>query len=148
MTPFRVVSPLPVEPIAAPTPEEVKREEQRAKALHGKDLWIALVELWRTNFGIEDAPQPDRVPNLHAATNPYVFAYLRSKAGLTDATREAIYLLDGGDPDVAVKELTKAQLREARLIAENIAAVSSFHAPDISELLEYTYEFRTLPKED
>lgn len=145
VTPLRVVPAPVVEAEVEPTPEETDR---RMKVLHGKDLWIALVGVWRENFGVEDAPQPNRVGNLTAVLNPMTFAYLRTKAGLTDATREAIYLLDGGDPDADVKRLGKSQLREARLIAENIAQVASFHAPDLADQLEYSYEFRTIPSED
>jgi len=147
VTPFRVV-PQPA-PAAKADPEaERAAEEQRVKVLHGKDLWVALTDVWRTNFGVEDTEQPDRVTNLMAAVNPLVLTYLRTKAGLTDATREAIYLLDGGDPDASPMQLTKSQVREARLIAENIAQVASFHAPIFTEQLEYSYEFRTIPKED
>jgi hypothetical protein len=109
------------------------------------------VDVWRTNFGVEGAEQPDRVRNLMGAINPFVNAYLRSRAGMTEATREAIYLLDGGDPEAATPPrygLANRQLREARLIAENIAQVASFHAPWLAEQLEYAYEFHTLPKED
>ena len=125
-----------------------QKEQERLRLLHGKDLWIALIELWREGFGVENVAQPDRVKALHGATNPLVYAYLKSTKGLTDATRTAVYLLDGGDPYATVLQLTKSQLREARLLAENIAQVSSFHAPEFTELLEYTYEFRTLPSED
>lgn len=154
VTPLRIVP--KVETVAAPVEtvdaDAVRAaEEQRVKVLHGKDQWIALIDVWRENFGVEDAPQPDRVPHLHAAASPFVGAYLQTREGLTDAAREAIYLLDGGDPE-AVKPprygLTSRQLREARLIAENIAQVASFHAPWLTELLEYAYEFRTLPSEE
>jgi hypothetical protein len=156
VTPFRPApapAPAPVsEPVAppAPTEAEARAEQTRVQALHGKDMWIALVGEWRTNFMVEGAPQPDRVANLGAAANPFVTSYLRSMAGLTDATRQAIYLLDMGDPEEAHWRplLSSRQLREARLIAENIAQVASFHAPWITEQLEYSYEFRTLPKED
>lgn len=162
VTPFRVVpKPAPVAaPVAAPVPVPVETgdaeseraaEEQRVRVLHGKDQWISLIEVWRDNFGIEDTEQPDRVANLHAAASPFVGAYLQKREGLTDATREAIYLLDGGDPTVVVLPrygLTNRQLREARLIAENIGQVASFHAPWLGELLEYAYEYRTLPPEE
>jgi hypothetical protein len=148
VTPLRVVPP-PSEPSAPPDAQAAQAaEEQRARVLHGKDQWIALIEVWRDGFMVEDAEQPDRVRNLQGAANPFTLAYLRTKAGLTDATREAIYLLDGGDPDATVKQISKAQLREARLIAENIAQVASFHAPWLTEQLEYAYEFRTLPPEE
>jgi hypothetical protein len=157
-TPFRPapvsepVAPVPSEPAAppAPTEAEVRAEQARVQALHGKDMWIALIGEWRTNFMVEGAPQPDRVANLGAAVNPFVTSYLRTMAGLTDATRQAIYLLDMGDPEEANWRplLSSRQRREARLIAENIAQVASFHAPWITEQLEYSYEFRTLPKED
>jgi hypothetical protein len=136
--------------VVTPTMDEAaktKAEEQRVKALHGKDMWVTLISVWRDGFGVEDAPQPDRVRNLTAALTPDTLAYVKGKAGLTDATREAIYLLDGGDPEAPPK-LTNAQLREARLIAENIAQVASFHAPFIAERLEYTYEYHTLPTGD
>jgi len=125
-----------------------QKEQERLRLLHGKDLWIALIELWREGFGVENVAQPDRVKALQGATNPLVYAYLKSTRGLTDAARTAVYLLDGGDPYATVLQLTKSQLREARLLAENIAQVSSFHAPEFTDLLEYTYEFRTLPSED
>jgi hypothetical protein len=151
--PFRVVvNPPPEVPPVVTTPpmdEAAKRraEEQRVRALHGKDQWITLIGVWRENFGVEGAPQPDRVRNLMAVLNPDVIAYLRSTSGLTGATRGAVYLLDGGDPDAPVT-LSNAQIREARMIAENITQVASFHAPMIAEMMEYTYEYRTLPTED
>ena len=154
VTPLRVVP--PPEPVAAPVakadPEaERAAEERRVKVLHGKDTWISLIDVWRTNFNVEGAEQPDRVANLHVAASPFVGAYLQTREGLTDATREAIYLLDGGDPETAVPPrygLTSRQLREARLLAENIAQVASFHAPWMTEQLEYAYEYRTLPPEE
>jgi hypothetical protein len=158
VTPLRIVP--KSETVAAPAPAPVEAvdaeaaralEEQRVKVLHGKDQWVALIDVWRDNFGVAEAPQPDRVPHLHAAASPFVGAYLQTREGLTDATREAIYLLDGGDPEASKPiryGLTNRQLREARLIAENIAQVASFHAPWLTELLEYAYEFRTLPSED
>lgn len=150
VTPFRVVEPTPPTPKADPAAERAA-EERRVKVLHGKDTWVALIDVWRQNFGVEGADQPDRVGNLAAAANPFVHAYLQSRAGLTDATREAVALLDGGDPDVLLPTrygLTNAQLCEARLIAENIAQVASFHAPWLAEMLEYDYEYRTLPTGD
>jgi len=158
VTPFRIVPKL--ETVATPVPVPVETggkaaeraaEEQRVRVLHGKDQWIALIEVWRENFGIEGTAQPDRVGSLHAAASPFVGAYLQTREGLTDATREAIYLLDGGDPSVVVLPrygLTNRQLREARLVAENIGQVASFHAPWLGELLEYAYEYRTLPTEE
>lgn len=155
VTPFRVVEPPPAPvtaPVARADPEaERAAEERRVKVLHGKDTWVTLIDVWRQNFGVENAEQPDRVANLHAAASPFVAAYLQTREGMTDATREAIYLLDGGDPEAAMPPrygLTNRQLREARLIAENIAQVASFHAPWLTELLEYAYEYRTLPTGD
>ena len=101
--------------------------------------------MWRKNFGIADAPQPDRVANLSVALNPFVSVYLSQRDGLTHATREAIYLLDGGDPEAATWTLNAQQVRESRLVAENIAQVASFHAPEIAEQLEYAHKYRTLP---
>lgn len=154
--PFTVVKGDAPKPVAVPVAKvdeaaERAAEEQRVKVLHGKDTWVTLIDVWRMNFGVEGAEQPDRVANLHAAANPFVGAYLQTREGLTDATREAIYLLDGGDPDTVLPPrygLTNAQLCEARLIAENIAQVASFHAPWLTELLEYAYEYRTLPTGD
>ena len=151
VTPFRVVEPTPA-PVTAKVDAAVERaaEEQRVKVLHGKDTWVTLIDVWRTNFD-GAGEQPDRVANLHAAASPFVAAYLQTREGMTDATREAIYLLDGGDPEAAMPPrygLTNRQLREARLIAENIAQVASFHAPWLTELLEYAYEYRTLPTGD
>lgn len=150
VTPFPAAVPAAATP--AMSPEAVaaaaKAEELRVQRLHGKDLWIALIEVWRQGFMVEGAQQPDRVANLNAAMSPNVMAYIRSKAGITDATREAIYLLDGGDPEGDYRTgINAAQRREARLIAENIAQVASFHAPWFTEQLEYSYDFRTIPQE-
>jgi hypothetical protein len=150
VTPLRVVTPSPASAITKDEAAERATEERRVKVLHGKDTWVTLIEVWRQNFGVE-GEQPDRVANLHAAASPFVAAYLQSREGLTDATREAIYLLDGGDPEAVMLSryaLTNRQLREARLIAENIAQVASFHAPWLAQLLEYAFEYRTIPKED
>lgn len=143
VTPLRVV-PQPseaTEPVApassALSPEEEKRAADTAKALHGRDLWLALIEMWRQGFGVEGVPQPDRVGTLLRVLlmdGGSVFAYLRTKKGITDATRDVL-------AEIHQRPLDREIKREARLLAENIAQVSSFHAPDLTERLEYTAEF-------
>lgn len=140
VTPLRVVPPASeaVAPASsAISPEEEKRAADTAKALHGRDLWLALIEMWRQGFGVEGVPQPDRVNTLLRVLlmdGGSVFAYLRTKKGITDATRDVL-------TEIHQRPLDREIKREARLLAENIAQVSSFHAPDLTERLEYTAEF-------
>lgn len=130
VTPFRVVE-------SEPTAEEkAKAEAEAAKLLHGRDLWLALIEMWRQNFGV-DAAQPDRVGTLQRVIQmggSDLNKYLATKAGVTDATRDVLC-------ELLQRPLDKAIKKEARLLAENIAQVSSFHAPHLTEMLEYTREY-------
>lgn len=117
-------------------------EQDRIKVLHGRDVWLALIEMWRENFGVTDAPQPDRVATLTRILHmdgKAVFAYLKTKDGLTHATRDVLC-------EMLQRPLDNAVKREARLLAENIAQVCSFHAPDIADRLEYSSEYHIIPE--
>ena len=116
--------------------------EDRAKILHGRDVWLALIEMWGENFGVEGAAQPDRaaiLARLLHMDGASILAYLRTKQGLTDATRDVLCELRRRPLDNGIK-------RDARLLAENIAQVCSFHAPTITEMLEYSAEFHIIPE--
>lgn len=129
-------------PEARPADPPGLTAEQRVRLLHGRDVWLALVEMWRENFAVEGAPQPDRVAILARLLHmdgASIFAFLRSKQGLTDATRDVLCELLQRPLDNGIK-------REARLIAENIAQVCSFHAPNLAEMLEYSAEFHIIPE--
>jgi hypothetical protein len=141
--PLKAAEPAPV-PAAPVEPEEPSPAMERARAqlIHGRDLWLALIETWRLNWGIADAPQPERIRILTTMLHTdgaSIFAYLRTKAGITDATRDVLCEITQWPLDNSVK-------REARLLAENIAQVCSFHAPEITEMLEYSAEFHILPE--
>jgi hypothetical protein len=120
--------------------KEAQAKSDKAKALHGRDLWLALIDMWRQGFGLDEAPQPDRVAvllRILRVDGGAVFAYLRSRAGLTDATRDVL-------SEILQRPLDAEAKRAARLLAENIAQVSSFYAPDLTERLEYTAEFHNI----
>ena len=149
VTPFPLKAAEPAEP-AAPAPiapvgpvaDPAADDRARARLIHGRDLWLALIEMWRMNWGVEDAPQPDRVrilTNMLHMDGAALFTYLRAKAGITDATRDVLCEITQWPLDNSIK-------REARLLAENIAQVCSFHAPEITEMLEYSAEFHILPE--
>lgn len=136
--PLATVTPMPVAPVASP--EAI--DQNKAKLLHGRDLWLALIEMWGENWNVEGAPQPDRVGTLLRllhSDGKSILAYLATKAGLTDATRDVLCELRQRPLDNAIK-------REARLYAENIAQVCSFHAPNMTDLLEYSAEYHILPE--
>ena len=140
--PLTLVRPVPMVPPVQPATPPGPTAEQRVRLLHGRDVWLALIEMWRENFGVEGAPQPDRVAILARLLHmdgASIFAYLRSKQGLTDATRDVLCELLQRPLDSRIK-------REARLVAENIAQVCSFHAPNLAEMLEYSAEFHIIPE--
>lgn len=146
VTPFPLKAAEPAAPVPAapvePAADPAADDRTRAQLIHGRDLWLALIETWRMNWGVEGAPQPDRVrilSNMLHMDGAAIFAYLRAKAGITDATRDVLCEITQCPLDNSVK-------REARLLAENIAQVGSFHAPEIAEMLEYSAEFHILPE--
>jgi hypothetical protein len=135
--PGATITPFPTE-----VPEAADREVLRLKVLHGRDVWLALIEMWRENFGVEDAPQPDRAAILVRLLHMdgiAIFAFLRTKEGITDATRDVLCELYRRPLDNEIK-------RESRLLAENIAQVCSFYVPTLAAMLEYTAEFHIIPE--
>jgi len=112
-----------VTPAKTPNPSE---EVVRA----GCDVWYGIIHAWEQGFGDESAEQPDRGELMIRAINTAaadIFAFLRYCDGLTRVVRTC-------RPDWTTVK--------ARLIAENIASVSSaLGIPGIADHLEYTNEY-------
>jgi hypothetical protein len=112
-----------IEPAKTPNPSE---EVVRA----GCDVWYGIIHAWEQGFGDEEADQPDRGELMIRAINTSatdIFAFLRYCNGLTRLVRTC-------RPDWSTVK--------SRLIAENIASVSSaLGIPGIADHLEYTNEY-------
>lgn len=120
--------------VAAPmaAPMDPKKDHRYELVQNGGIAWYHLVSMWSTNFGTE-GPQPDRgtaLIELMTDEGVGIYAYLRREGGLTQAVRSV-------SPQLGTKQ--------SRLIAENIAQVSSaMGISGLADLLEYTRQFRKL----
>lgn len=118
------------EPI--PTSEPVKPDTRAARVQAGGVVFYHLVSTWGQNFGTEGV-QPDRVKCLNDALTDEsleIFAFVQNAGGLTQAVS-------------AVAPSMEA--RKRRLIAENIASVSSaMGVSGLADMLEYKKEYRNM----
>jgi len=94
-----------------------------------------LVNNWSNGFGIPGASQPDRVKLLEATMESEggkILGFLRSVGGLTQAVMDVLPSLSH---------------RDSRLLAENIASVSSAVGwSDLADTLEYDRKYREIGK--
>ena len=123
----------------------------KAAKVRGKDLdrgrksFEKLLRLWLENFGVEDAPQPDRAEAMRALANGpqsfRVLAYVKEQGGLTYAVNTLLHdLLPDTDFDTHRKLVLE--------VAGNMTQVSSILFPDLSDLYEYKDIFRTDAEEE
>ena len=99
----------------------------------GKNVFRKFMLKWSEGFGETDTPQPDRASLLNKTMSDYslhVIRYVKSVGGLTHATMHVF-------PTTNYNE-TKYR-EKVRLLAENVAQVSSILCPPLSELLEYPF---------
>jgi len=81
------------EPAPAPdvdpfTAHDAEIAAQEAQIEDGTRAWAPVVRLWAQNYGVEDAPQPDRAGALMAVMNGHgraATAYIRERGGLAGA---------------------------------------------------------------
>jgi hypothetical protein len=109
---------------------EVREAEIRQT---GGVAFYYLVSNWSNGFGIPAAPQPDRVKLLEATMESEggkILGFLRAVGGLTQAVMEVM-------PNLSH--------RDTRLLAENIASVSSAVGwSDLADTLEYERKYREI----
>jgi hypothetical protein len=120
-------------PVPSSEPEGQVYQEKvlRERAESGGVVWYHLVTTWAQNFG-ESGKQPDRAKLLTDAMNDGgsdMIFYVRQQGGLTRCVRSV------------APNLSKAQ---SRLIAENIASVSSALGIPLHDFLEYDKETRDI----
>ena len=99
----------------------------------GKNVFRTFMKKWADGFGDLDAVQPDRSQLMNKTMSDYslhVIRYVKSVGGLTHATMHVF----------PTKDYNETQYRKnIRLLAENVAQVSSILCPPLSELLEYPF---------
>jgi hypothetical protein len=113
-------------------------ETENAKRVRdGVAAWYNLITEWSKNLGVEGEPQPNRVAILEEALTDdgrSIFAYLQSSGGLTKSIYDIF-------PEWGIKQ--------CRRVAEHIAQVSSaMGVPLISDLLEFTKDYRNILKDE
>lgn len=117
---------------AVPSSEPPKRDTRAERAQAGGVVFYHLVSTWAQNFGTEGT-QPDRAKCLTDAMTDEsleLFAFIHNAGGLTQAVTSVA-------PQMAP--------RQRRLIAENIASVSSaLGITGLADMLEYTKQYRKM----
>lgn len=100
----------------------------------GYKVFKDFVDEWNTNFGIENTEQPDRA-KLVTDTMSYhskdILGFIKHYGGLTNAVFAVLEDTDMDDRDDRMYN---------RLLAENIAQVSSILYPPLAETLEYPFK--------
>jgi hypothetical protein len=99
----------------------------------GKNVFNQFIKKWSQGFGDANAEQPDRADLMNKTMSDYslhVIRYVRAYGGLTSVTMRAFPTSDYQDPTYRKK---------MRLLAENVAQVSSVLCPPLSDLLEYPF---------
>jgi hypothetical protein len=101
---------------------------------NGYETFKNFIDEWNTNFGIEDAEQPDRA-KLVTDTMSYhskdVLGFIKHSGGLTHSIFVVL-------PDTDLEDRDDRMYN--RLLAENIAQVSSILYPPLAETLEYPFK--------
>lgn len=126
-------------PLEAPLPATASINDKQLK--RGKAAFEKLVNLWLTNFGVEDADQPDRAEEMRVLANGAkafsVLAYVTAVGGVTWAVNGTVA---SGMPETERQNLVLT-------LAANITQVASILFPDLSDLYEYKNIFKR-PEED
>jgi hypothetical protein len=118
-------------PSSEPKVDLYQEQALKERAESGGVAWYHLVSEWSQNFGVE-GEQPDRAKIVTDTMNDHgrdVIFYVRQQGGLTRCVRSV------------APHLSK---KESRLIAENIASVSSALGIALSDFLEYDQETRSI----
>ena len=113
--------------------EEIQRKKDYSNLIHLK--FKDFIDVWDTNFGIEETEQPDRVELLQDIM-PFhgkkIIDFIDQHGGLTHGVMQVI--------DQARFD-THTSFREyCRLLAENITQVSSIICPPLATKLEYPFK--------
>jgi len=128
--------PVPTSDVKRADIEQNVREAKEAEIRQsGGVAFYYLVNNWSNGFGIPGASQPDRVKLLEATMESEggkILGFLRSVGGLTQAVMDVLPSLSH---------------RDSRLLAENIASVSSAVGwSDLADTLEYDRKYREIGK--
>jgi len=113
-----------------PTEREIKA------AAEGQTVFAYFVEEWSKNFGVENSEQPDRAALLNQTCNHsslQILSFLKMSGGLTNA------VIRVSNPAEGFANQTEF-IKHCRMIAENIAQVSSILFPPLAEFLEYPFQ--------
>lgn len=116
--------------------EEKKIKRQAEAAQEGALIFTGFVQTWRKNFGLEGTEQPDRASLMIEIMTMYslpIFAFIRHCGGLTCAV---LTVSKGPDTDSSSPLFRE----DCRLIAGNIAQVSSILCPPLAQFLEYPWK--------
>ena len=100
----------------------------------GMEKFKEFIEAWSEGFGVKDADQPDRAKILNDTMSFYsgsIFKFIKNCGGLTHAIFGVLDDSDIMDMDDRMHN---------RLLAENIAQVSSILYPPLAETLEYPFK--------
>lgn len=111
-----------------------KAKQENDDWIDGHDRFKDFIEEWSEGFGITNAEQPDRAKILNEYMTYHsknIFKFIKQYGGLT----HAIFVVQD-DSDINDSD----DRMHNRLLAENIAQVSSILYPPLSETLEYPFK--------
>ena len=131
-TPAYIKSKEPTKIIKLSRLEEQSNENGKIVEI-GKNVFNSFIKKWAVNWGEENTEQPDRAKLMNDTMSDYslhVIRYIKQIGGLTSASMRAFPTDDYEDTDYR---------KRIRLLAENIAQVSSILCPPMSDLLEYPF---------
>lgn len=117
--------------------QDERLERMKHAAKEGEIVFAYFIGEWARNF-MSDGEQPDRGKLLTETMNMNsleMLSFIRLSGGLTNAV---IKVSSPSDKSVDQREFIK----KCRLIAENIAQVSSILYPPVAEHLEYPFKIQ------
>ena len=100
----------------------------------GSQAFYGLIEIWKKNFGIEGAEQPNRIEALRDSmliNGDEIITFLKYTKGLTNGIMELFPPMPAAN-EIQIVDHAKFNRR----IACNIAQVSSISMPELSDYLE------------
>jgi len=127
------ISPEP-SPVVSFSEIQSQKDKVDEKMAEGMRYFSEFVDTWKINFRVENAEQPDRTKLMNEIMSYHsgaIMKFIKHCGGLT----HAIFAVSEDD-DINDKD----DRMHNRLLAENIAQVSSILFPPISELLEYPFK--------